>query len=121
MMNITARQDTIRIIVDILSTLVEEARFNFNADNLEIRVVDPSHVAMIRMEIDKSAFESWEVDETVLGLELSKLSKLVSLAGTGDLLEINFDEGFGRVNINVGEIGCHHASLPQWGKVRTGP
>jgi proliferating cell nuclear antigen len=104
MMNITARQDTIRIIVDILSTLVEEARFNFNADNLEIRVVDPSHVAMIRMEIDKSAFESWEVDETVLGLELSKLSKLVSLAGTGDLLEINFDEGFGRVNINVGEI-----------------
>ena len=73
MMNITARQDTFRMVVDILSTLVEEARFNFEDDKLVIRIVDPSHVAMIQMEVDSSAFESWEVAETVLGLELSKI------------------------------------------------
>ena len=32
MMNITARQETFRMVVDILSTLVEEARFNFEDD-----------------------------------------------------------------------------------------
>ena len=104
MMNITARQDTVRMMIDILSVLVEEARFNFKDNHLEIRVVDPSHVAMIRMEVDSAAFEAWDVDETSLGLELAPIGKLIGLAVAGDLLEINYDEGVGLVSIQVGEI-----------------
>lgn len=103
-MNITARQETFRMIVDILSTLVEEARFNFDQEKLTIRVVDPSHVAMIKMEVDAAAFESWEVDETVLGLELSKISKLVQLANSGDLIVVNFNDAVGKAEFQVGEI-----------------
>ena len=55
MMNITARQETFRMVVDILSTLVEEARFNFEEDKLVVKVVDPSHVAMIQLEVDSAA------------------------------------------------------------------
>ncbi len=103
-MNITARQDTFRMVVDILSTLVEEARFNFEEDKLVIRVVDPSHVAMIHMEVDSAAFESWDVNETVLGLELAKISKLVQLAGAGDLILVNYNDAVGKVEFQVGEI-----------------
>ena len=92
------------MMLDILSVLVEEARFNFKDNHLEIRVVDPSHVAMIRMEIDSAAFEAWDVDETSLGLELAPIGKLIGLAVAGDLLEINYDEGVGLVSIQVGEI-----------------
>lgn len=104
MLNITARQDTIRTIVDILTVLVDEAKFNFKEDHLELRVVDISLVAMIRMEVDSAAFEAWECDETEIAIELSKLKELISLAGSGDLLEMGYDENDGRLNIQVGEI-----------------
>jgi len=104
MMNITARQETFRMVVDILSTLVEEARFNFEDDKLVVRVVDPSHVAMIQMEVDSAAFESYEVTDSVLGLELSKISKLVQLAGAGDLIVIDYNDSVGKVEFRVGEI-----------------
>ncbi|HIO57127.1 MAG TPA: hypothetical protein EYN30_00410, partial [Candidatus Poseidoniales archaeon] len=104
MMNITARQETFRMVIDILSTLVEEARFNFEEDKLVVRVVDPSHVAMIQLEVDSAAFESYDVTESVLGLELSKISKLVQLAGAGDLIVINYNDSVGKVEFQVGEI-----------------
>ena len=87
MLNVTARQDLISKIIDTLGVVVEDARFDFGEDGLEIRVVDPSHVAMIRMKIDSAAFDTWELDETSLGLELRKIKELVSLGGPTDMVE----------------------------------
>jgi proliferating cell nuclear antigen len=110
MLNITARQDLMKTIVDILSVLVEEARFKMEDGRLEVRVVDPSHVAMIRMDVDASAFEAFEVESTDIGLELNKLRDLLSLAGAGDLLEMTFDDAVGQLNIQMGNI--HYVLRP---------
>jgi proliferating cell nuclear antigen len=104
MLNITARQDLMRIIFDTISVVVEEARLDFSENDLEIRVVDPSHVAMIRMNVDSAAFESWEVDETFLGLELVKMRDLLSLGNAGDLIEMKHDDEEGRINLSMGKI-----------------
>ena len=105
MLNITARQDLMRTIVDILTVLVDEARLNFHEDRLEVRVVDPSHVAMIQMEVDSAAFEAWECDEVAIGIELVKLCDLIKLAAEGDsLIEMQYDDNDGRLNIQIGEI-----------------
>ena len=53
-----------RTIVETLGVVVEEARLDFLENGLFVRVVDPSHVAMIKMEVDSAAFDTWEVDET---------------------------------------------------------
>ena len=47
MLNVTARQELMRTIVDTLGVVVEEARLDFGKDGLSVRVVDPSHVATI--------------------------------------------------------------------------
>lgn len=104
MLNITAKQETMRTIIDILTVLVEEAKFNFSEGHIEVRAVDPSHVAMIRMEVDAAAFEAWESEDASVGLELTKLRDLIGLAGAEDLIEMGYDEADGRVNIQVGEI-----------------
>lgn len=104
MLNITARQDLMRNIFDTISVVVEEARLDFAENDMEIRVVDPSHVAMIRMKVDSAAFESWEVDETSLGLELVKMRDLLSLGNAGDLIEMKHDEAEGRINLSMGKI-----------------
>ncbi len=104
MLQFTAKPDVLRAIVDILSTIVEEARMVFDQDKVQIRVVDASHVALIEMEVDAAAFEAWNADETTLGLELQKMRDLVSLAGSDDLIDFTYDEALGSVNMVVGDV-----------------
>jgi len=104
MLNVTARQDLISKIIDTLGVVVEDARFDFSESGLEIRVVDPSHVAMIRMKIDSAAFETWELDETSLGLELRKIKELVSLGGPTDMIEMAYGDETGVLTVNLGKI-----------------
>jgi proliferating cell nuclear antigen len=103
MLNITARSDLMRTIIDTLNVVVEEARFDFNEDALNIRVVDPSHVAMIEMNVDAAAFERYEVENSSLGFDLPKMKDLLSLATSGEMVEMDYDKN-GQVNINLGKI-----------------
>ncbi|MDP6870039.1 MAG: DNA polymerase sliding clamp [Candidatus Poseidoniaceae archaeon] len=104
MLNVTARQDLIRPIVETLAVVVEEARLDFSEEGLSVRVVDPSHVAMIKMDVDSAAFDTWEVDETKLGLEMRKLKEMVALASAGDVVNLTFDDVSGQATVNIGRI-----------------
>ncbi|CAI8158354.1 MAG: Uncharacterised protein [Methanobacteriota archaeon] len=104
MLNVTARQDLMRTIVETLGVVVEEARLDFFEDALRVRVVDPSHVAMIKMDVDSAAFDTWEIDETKLGLEMKKLKDMLTLATAGDMVELAYDDSSGQATVNLGRI-----------------
>ena len=91
-------------IIETLGVVVEDARFDFGENGLEVRVVDPSHVAMIQMNIDSAAFDTWELDETKLGLELRKIKELVSLGGPTDMIEMAYGDESGVLTVNLGKI-----------------
>lgn len=103
MLNITARQDLMKTIVETLGVVVEEARLDFKENGLFVRVVDPSHVAMIKMEVDSAAFDTWEVDETNLGLEIRKLKDMLSLGAT-DMVDLTYNDDTGTATVNIGRI-----------------
>ena len=67
-------------IVETLGVVVEDARFEFK-DKMQATVVDASHVAMIDMKVDAAAFDTWEIEENDLALELRKVKELISLGG----------------------------------------
>ena len=90
MLNITTRQELLSRIVDTLGIVVEDARFDFDENGLSVRVVDPSHVAMVKLDVDSAVFDSWEVEETKIGLELKKLKETLGLGSTGDLLTMDY-------------------------------
>jgi len=104
MLNVTARLELISKIVDTLGIVVEDARFDFEEDGLHVRVVDPSHVAMVKLDVDAAAFETWELDETKVGFDIRKLKELLSLGGANDLIEFSYGEETGVLTINLGKI-----------------
>jgi len=104
MLNVTARQELMSTIVEILGVVVEEARLDFGEDGLAVRVVDPSHVAMIKMDVDSAAFDTWEVDETKLGLEMRKMNQFISVGAAGDMVELTYSEDSGQATILIGRI-----------------
>ncbi|MDA1167461.1 MAG: DNA polymerase sliding clamp [archaeon] len=104
MMNVAARQELMSKIVDTLGVVVEDAKFEFKSDGLHTRVVDASHVAMIKLDVDSAAFETWELDDVNLGLELKKIKEFVSLGGPTDLIEMSWNDASGELSLNLGLI-----------------
>jgi proliferating cell nuclear antigen len=93
-----------REIVDLLSVLTEEAKMSWGEKGLTVNVVDGSHVALLSATISDACFETYEVEPVEIGLELGKLRDLLTLAGPGDLVEIDYDDAVGAINVRVGEV-----------------
>ena len=104
MVNVTARSELLRTIVDTLNVVVEDARLDFSDGGMEVRVVDPSHVAMVKMGLDAAAFDAWEVSPSSIGIELKIMKELLKLTAPTDLVDMNYDTEKGTVTFNVGKI-----------------
>ena len=98
------KAETLKGIVDVVSTIVDEAKFNVNAKGVTLKAVDPAHVAMIDLRIEKSAFEEFDADETELGIDLDKIREVLRLSRSGDVLTMAQDEDRNRLVINVGNV-----------------
>ena len=92
MLNVTARQELMRTIVETLGVVVEEARLDFGEDGLSVRVVDPSHVAMIEANLMKSAFDSFDIKDVQMGLDIDKFKSVLTMAGKDEMVILENDK-----------------------------
>ena len=104
MLRVTAKQQLMREIVELLSVLTEEAKLLWSEKGLHVTVVDGSHVALLPATIADECFETYEVEKVEIGLELGKMRDLLTLAGPNDLVELDYDESVGAINVRVGEV-----------------
>jgi proliferating cell nuclear antigen len=98
------KSETLKGIVDVVSTLVDEAKFNIDPKGVTLKAVDPAHVAMIDMKIEKSAFEEYAANDTELGIDLDKIKEVLRLSRSGDIISLEQDEDKNRLVINVGNV-----------------
>ena len=98
------KSETLKGIVDVVSTLVDEAKFNIDSKGVALKAVDPAHVAMIDMKIEKSAFEEYAADDTELGIDLDTIKEVLRLSRSGDIISLEQDEDKNRLVINVGNV-----------------
>ena len=99
-----ARADILKEVVNVVSTLVDEAKFSMNAEGLTIKAVDPAHIAMVDLTLGKDAFEEFKADEVEIGIDIDKLSQFLKLARSDDIIDLKHDEEKRRLNISVGDI-----------------
>jgi proliferating cell nuclear antigen len=99
-----ARAEVLKEVVNVVSTLVDEAKFTVNSDGLTLRAVDPAHIAMVDLRLSKDAFEEFKADEAEIGLDIDKLNQFLKLARADDIVDLKHDEDKRRLNIVVGDI-----------------
>jgi len=74
----TKGSSDIKAIVGAIATLAEEATFVATENGMKFRTMDPSHIALIDMELPKETFESYECPiEIKFGVRISDLSKII--------------------------------------------
>ena len=92
---------TLQDALDSVSVLVDECKIRLNDDDLSIRAVDPANVGMVDLTLDAAAFESYEADGGVIGVNLAKLEDFVGMASGDQLVELELDEETRKLNIRM--------------------
>ena len=92
---------TLQDALDSVSVLVDECKIRLNDDDLSIRAVDPANVGMVDLTLDAAAFESYEADGGVIGVNLAKLEDFVGMASGDQLVELELDEETRKLKIRM--------------------
>jgi proliferating cell nuclear antigen len=98
MYKVTTMSGTFKTFLKFLSELENEAKVELTAEGIHARVVDPANAALIDVTLDKAAFLEYNVEPTVIGLDLGKINRVISSAGK--LSEITLEEVDGKTNIS---------------------
>jgi proliferating cell nuclear antigen len=98
------KMEVLREIVEVISTLVSEVKLGVSKDGVDVKAVDPSHVAMLVLKLNKGAFEEFTGEPTEIGIDVEKLKEVLRLSKPGDVLDLQFDGGKNRLVISVGKV-----------------
>ena len=93
--------DTLGAAFDSVSVLVDECKIRLEEEGLTIRAVDPANVGMVDLELAASAFESYETDGGVIGVNLDRLEDIVAMAESGQLVHLELDEETRKLHISL--------------------
>ena len=92
---------TLQDALDSVSVLVDECKIRLNEDALSIRAVDPANVGMVDLTLEAAAFESYDADGGVIGVNLARLEAIAGMAGSGDLIHLQLDEETRKLHIEI--------------------
>jgi proliferating cell nuclear antigen len=92
---------TLRDALDSVSVLVDECKIRMEEDRLSIRAVDPANVGMVDLTLDAAAFESYEADDGVIGVNLARLEDIAGMASSDDLVHLELDEETRKLHIRM--------------------
>jgi len=66
--------DVIKPVFAFGSKLVDEAKLQIDSSGLSYTAVDPANVAMIGLDVPAGAFETFDVDDTTLGVDMGDVN-----------------------------------------------
>ena len=104
MFEVVVKSDVLKEMVKVLNTLLNEVKLAVSPDAVTVRAVDPSHVAMIDLDLKKEAFESYEASDLELAIDLARFNDFLSIAGHGEDISLRYDEEMNVLFATIGAI-----------------
>lgn len=80
-------------LVECVNGLVNEANFDCSPGGLSIQAMDSSHVALVHLLLRDDCFVKYQCERnSILGLNLASLSKILKIVDGGDSLSLRHDD-----------------------------
>ena len=98
------KADSIKEFIGTVGSLVDEAKLFVNEEGIQIKAVDPSHVAMIEANLIKSAFDSYEAAKAEMGIDIDKFKTVLTVAGKEDMVDLEKDDKLNRLIVSIGNL-----------------
>ncbi len=90
--------------IESLSVLVDEARFRISPEGIAVRAVDPANVAMVSFDLPASAFDEFEADDSEIGMDLSKVTDILSVIDKKENIMMELDEMSQKILLKIGGL-----------------
>ena len=104
MFNAKVKSEVLKGIIDVTSPLVNEVKLNITPKGISLRAVDPAHVAMVDLEVKSKAFDEYKATDMELGIDMDKLSSIMRLSSSGDMISLDYDEESNRLIVKIGNL-----------------
>jgi len=104
MFNTKVKSEVLKGIIDVISPLVNEVKFNITSKGISLRAVDPAHVAMVDLEIKSDAFDEYKATDMELGVDMDKFASIMRLSTSSDMVNMEYDEDTNRLIIKIGNL-----------------
>lgn len=111
MFSAKVKSEVLKETVNVISTLINEAKFKVTQEGIKVMAVDGSHIAMIDLTLKASAFEEFRADEMDLGVDLEKLKTVLKNAKSDEIIEINYNSDRNILEFNLDAIEMTMALL----------
>ncbi|MXR51232.1 DNA polymerase sliding clamp [Halovenus sp. WSH3] len=95
------RAERLQSTLDSVGVLVDECKIHLDEGGIEIRAVDPANVGMVDLSLDADAFESYEADGGLIGVNLVRLQDIAGMADSDQLVELELDEETRKLHISI--------------------
>ncbi|MDM7911645.1 MAG: proliferating cell nuclear antigen (pcna) [Methanotrichaceae archaeon] len=96
--------ETLRDAIEAVSSLVDEVKFSLSEKGIELKAVDPANVAMVSLKIGAEAFDYFKATTGEIGVDLVRLSDVLSMADKGETVQLELDEENHKLKIGVGSL-----------------
>ncbi len=96
--------ETLRDAIDAVSPLADEVKFVISPDSIKMKAVDPANVAMVSLQIGNQAFEYFKADACEIGIDLVRLSDVLSMADKGENVQLELEEESHKLKVSVGSL-----------------
>ena len=92
---------TLQDVLDAVGALVEECKIHLDEDGIAIRAVDAATVGMVDVRLSAEAFESYDADGGLIGVNLGRLADIASMAAADDVILFELEEETGKLHIQL--------------------
>ncbi|MCX8158242.1 MAG: hypothetical protein N3D73_01095 [Candidatus Diapherotrites archaeon] len=81
-----------RKAISAISSFISEGNFRFNDRGLFFRSIDPSQIVLVDYFADKKIFDKFDVEPTLIGVDITEFNKVLSRANPEDELSLEIDD-----------------------------
>lgn len=101
MFHAIATTEPLEQFVDTAHALVDEAKIHLRDNMLHLKAVDAANVGVVDQSLGAAAFESYDADGGVIGVNLERLGDMLSMGDSDALVHLELDEETRKLQIEV--------------------
>ena len=92
----------IKVIIETLSSIIDETEFYITPKEFSISAMDPSHICLLKLELSKGDFDEYKCEtECKIGLNLDDLDKILKRCGPNDTIILEYAEKDQKLKIKM--------------------
>lgn len=105
---VSINKEVLEAVLNHIKPLSDETPLHFTKKNLHLRVVDPCHVSLADIILEKDAFESFCSSDIEIGLNIDHLNNFIELLDDNNPISIKYDDQ----RIHISQDGLHRRFKP---------